>query len=141
MVSYNVRGLNDEAKLRHLINYCYKKDQGKNSDSIFCFQETYIANSGKIPYIWRGNFHLTPGRGNSLGCLTLLSNHLNIVAKRDIEERAHVLACQKLGEPTVTYIVCNLYAPNLNNAEKITFFESVFDVILEFEQTFETKPN
>ena len=135
VTSYNVRGLNDEAKLRHLINYCYQ-GQGKNKDSIFCFQETYISTAGKLPFLWRGNSHLTPGRGNSLGCLTLLSSHLNIIASRNIGERGHVLVCQKSCDMSATYIICNLYAPNTNNQEKIDFFESVFDVILEFEQTF-----
>ena len=111
-------------------------DCGKNCDSIYGLQETYITNPGEIRYIWRGNFHLTPGRGNSLGCLTLLSNHLNIVAKWDFEERGHILACQKLGDLMVSYIVCNLYSPNPHNREKIDFYERVFDLILEFEQTY-----
>ena len=136
VISYNVRGINDEAKLRHLINHCYSQDRGKNSDSIFGFQETFLTSEGKIPYLWRGNFHLTAGRGNSLGCLTLISSHLNIVAKRDIDERAHVLALQKAGDPNVSTIICNIYAPNANNAEKINFYEQVFDTILEFEQIY-----
>ena len=37
----------------------------------------------------------------------------------------------------MTYIVCNLYAPNQNNADKITFYESVFDAVLEFEQIYD----
>ena len=136
VISYNVRGINEDAKLRHLVNYCYSQDAGKVSDSIFCFQETYISQAGKLPYLWRGNYHLTSGRGNSLGCLTLLSSHLNVVASRDIAERAHVIVLQKIGEPSVTYIVCNVYAPNLNNEEKITFFEQIFDTLLEFEQIY-----
>ena len=39
---YNVRGLSEEKKLRHLINSCYKESR-VNVDNIFCFQETYIA--------------------------------------------------------------------------------------------------
>ena len=137
VTSYNVRGLNDDAKLRHLINYCYGQNLGKNKDSVYCFQETYVQNAGKIPYLWRGNFHLTPGRGNSLGCLTLLSSHLNVVSSRDLDGRGHVLAVQKLGEMSVTYVICNLYAPNSNNQEKIDFYEDVFDNLLEFEQLYD----
>ena len=133
VTSYNVRGLNDENKLRHLINYCYKTLGGKNQDSVYCFQETFIENPGKIPYLWRGNFYLTPGRGNSQGCLTLLSSHLNIVESRVIGDRGHVLACQKLGDPQMTYIIANIYAPNPNSTGKIEFFEKVLDVVSELE--------
>ena len=37
VMSYNVRGLNDESKLRHLVNHCYKEVGGKDQDSVFCF--------------------------------------------------------------------------------------------------------
>ena len=97
----------------------------------------YISMSGRIPFLWRGNFHLTPGRGNSLGCVTLLSSHLNIIANREFDGRGHVLVCQRLGDTTASFIICNIYAPNANNQDKIDFFETVFDTILEFEQTFD----
>ena len=133
VISYNVRGLNDELKLRHLINYCYKIKSSNDGTNIICLQETYLENPGKIPYLWRGNFHLTVGRGNSLGCLTLLNHHLNILQAADIENRAHVLAVEKTGQPEPCFIICNLYAPNVNNAEKINFFEKILDQIAEYE--------
>ena len=127
IISYNVRGLGDESKLRHLINYCYKIKTGANCDNVICLQETYIENPGKIPYLWRGNFHLTPGRGNSLGCLTLLQPHINVIHSQDFESRAHILVCQKTGQQEPCFIICNLYAPNPNNVEKINFFEDLFN--------------
>ena len=130
VTSYNVRGLGDEKKLRHLINSCYKKNS-VNVDSIFCFQETYVNNAGKIPYLWRGNFFLTNGNGHSCGCLTLLSSHLNIVKSIDFEERGHLLVCQKISDPNISYIIENIYAPCPNTREKLSFFEKVFDVISE----------
>ena len=133
VTSYNVRGLGDEKKLRHLINFCYQNKAGKNRDDIFCFQEVFIEGPGKIPYLWRGNFHLTPGTGNSQGCLTLLSSHLNIIEARNIGSRAHVLAIQKAGDSSTSYILINLYAPNPNNEAKADFFHSIFDVAREFE--------
>ena len=136
VTSYNVRGLNDESKLRHLINHCYKTVGSKDQDSIYCFQETFIENSGKIPYLWRGNHFLTPGRGNSSGCLTLLSSHLNVVDSRLVEDRGHVLACQRIGDQNVTYIIANIYAPNPNNAEKIDFFEKVLNEVSELEMLY-----
>ena len=133
VTSYNVRGLGDEKKLRHLINHCYQNLGGTNRDDIFCFQESFIENPGKVPFLWRGNFHLTPGLGNSLGCLTLLSSHLNIIENRNLGNRAHALVIQKIGESQASYIVVNLYAPNQNNEDKIEFFENVFDVARELE--------
>ena len=46
VTTYNVRGLNDEKKLRHLINCAYR-DLGslqRGTDCIFLFQETFIAD-------------------------------------------------------------------------------------------------
>ena len=133
VMSYNVRGLNDEKKLRHLINHLYKEDPGKNGDFIVCLQETYLERESKVPYLWRGNFHLTPGLGNSQGCITLLSPHISVVESRNIGNRAHVLACQKSGETQIGLLVVNIYAPNPNNLEKFEFFEAIFDVLDEFE--------
>ena len=138
VTSYNVRGLNDEKKLRHLINKIYKEDKGKNYDSFVCLQETYISNPGKIPYLWRGNFYLTPGTGSSSGCLTLLSPHLSVVHSKNIDNRAHVIACQKSGDNSVSFIIANIYAPNPNNADKIAFFDQVFESVLEFSERFES---
>ena len=134
--TYNVRGLNDERKLRHLLS-SFQKELTKNRDFVANLQETYIRELGKIPYIWRGNYHLTPGNGNSVGCLTLLSSHLSIIAHRDIGSRAHVLALQKAGENGVKYITANVYAPNVNNDQKSSFLEEVFDTVLEFGEAYD----
>ena len=134
VTSYNVRGLNDERKLRHLLNFCMKQNTGKAIDYVTCLQESFIQKSGKIPYLWRGNFYLTPGTGNSCGCLTLLSAHLDIIEKRDIENRAHVIACKRSGETNTAYIIANVYAPNPNSREKISFFEELADTVLEFQE-------
>ena len=134
VTSYNVRGLNDEKKLRHLLNKIYKEDKGKNFDSIVCLQETYITNPS-IPYLWRGNLHLTPGTGSSCGCLTLVSPHLNICHSTNIDGRAHVLVCQKAGS-NVTYIIANVYALNANNMEKLDFFDKLYETVAEMGDRF-----
>ena len=108
----------------------------KNTDVFSCFQETYISSAGKLPLLWRGNLHLTPGTGSSLGCLTLLSPHLNVLESIDLEGRAHVLAVQRCGGNNVSYIIANLYAPNVNNLTKITFLESVFDKVSELSEKY-----
>ena len=136
VMTYNVRGLNDERKLRHLVNKIYKEDKGKSCDSIVCLQETYVMNVGKLPYLWRGNLHLTPGTGSSCGCLILTSPHLNIVHASDIENRAQVVVCQRASDARPTYIAANIYAPNCNNLGKIEFFDKVFNEILELSERF-----
>ena len=137
VTSYNVRGLNDEKKLRHLINKIYKEDKGKNFDSFVCLQETYVPNSGKIPYLWRGNLHLTPGNGSSCGCLTLTSSHINVIHATDIDNRAHVIACQRSSDTAASYIVANIYAPNPNNSDKIEFYDKVFETVSELSDRFD----
>ena len=139
VTSYNVRGLNDEKKLRHLLNYCYGTLRGKDVDSIYAFQETYVAQAGKIPFIWRGNYHLTPGEGSSCGCLTLLSSHINVVESIELANRGHVLACQRTGELIPFLIFANIYAPNPNVNEKISFFESIFEAINGLVEKYGTK--
>ena len=106
---------------------------GKNGDLIACVQETYLTNELNIPYLWRGNFHLTPGLGNAQGCITFLSSHINVIERKDVNNRAHVLACQKSGEVKVSFIIANVYAPNPNNSEKLDFFEAIFETIMELE--------
>ena len=133
VTSYNIRGLKDEGKMRHLLNFCHQGATSTKSDHLFLFQETYIDCAGKLPYIWRGNFFLTPGEGHSGGCLTLMSSHLDVIASREIDKRAHVLACQRKGENSIAFIVANIYAPNPNTNEKITFFEKLFELIRELE--------
>lgn len=134
VITYNVRGLGDERKLRHLLNRLATENTGKNLDLIVCLQETYIESEGKIPYIWRGNYHLTPGLGRSCGSLTLLSAHITVVEKTDIENRAHVLYCEKSNGKRM--IIVNLYAPNANNNEKAEFFETVFETASEYSERY-----
>ena len=133
VTSYNVRGLSDERKLRHLLNFCAKQNTGKDVDYICCLQETFVSDVGKIPYIWRGNYQLTGGTGQSCGCVTLLSAHLNVVESRNIDNRAHAIDCQKSNSNKISYIIANIYAPNPNTREKTEFFEKVLDTILEMQ--------
>ena len=137
VTNYNVRGLGDERKMRHLVNSLYKGDKGKNVDNIICLQETFITSLGKLPYLWRGNLHHTPGTGSSCGCITLTSSHLNIIHSINLENRAHVIVCQKSGEVSVSYIVANIYAPNANSSVKLEFFASVFEAVMELSERYD----
>ena len=137
VTSLNVRGLKDESKLRHLVNHFHKPNSNKDIDLIVGLQETYLEKDGKIPYLWRGNYFVTPGNGHSSGCITLLSSHINIVESQNIGNRAHVLAVQKVGDNGITYVILNLYAPNPNSNEKIKFYNNAFDVLSEFEARYD----
>jgi len=106
VISLNVRGLSEEAKLRHLINSIYQRKINKEQSLFVFLQESFIQTPGKIPYLWRGNFHLTPGTGNSAGCLTLTSSNISVVEARNISNRAHVLVCQKMGDLRPTFNSC-----------------------------------
>ena len=134
IISNNVRGLNDRLKLRHLINYLIK-DMNRHQNLIACLQETYIENHRILQYLWRGNYYITPGTGNSCGCITLLSYHLNVVEARNLGDRGHVLAVQRIGSQNVTHIIANIYAPNPNTNDKIEFFNNAFEMILELCET------
>ena len=136
--TFNVRGLKDEKKLRHLINNCTASMKSAK-DAIFFLQETYIDEPGKIPYLWRGNFHLTPGIGHSQGCVTLLSNHIQVIECRNILNRAHVLVCQNIGDNKPTYILANLYAPCPNVQEKIDFFDTTLASVDELSLKYECR--
>ena len=68
VVCMNVRGLSDTKKVRHLINNCYKLSK-LATKSIFLFQETFVTKLDLVNYLWRGEYHLSPGTGNSYGPL------------------------------------------------------------------------
>ena len=115
------------------MNAFYKVSKGKNMDFLGCVQETYIENHGELPYLWRGNIHVTPGLGNSLGCITLLSSHLDVIHSRNFGNRAHLIVIEKLNDQKPAYVLINLYAPNPNNADKINFFEELLNEVLEVQ--------
>ena len=134
VATYNVRGLGDKKKVRHLINSCHKQC-GKAHDSIFMFQETFVERLDILDYIWRGEFHLTPGTGQSLGCLTLLSSPFKIITSQELDGRGHVLVVTKDNVNKAELIIANIYAPNGLGTDKIDFFENVVQTVLELKAT------
>jgi len=125
-------------KLRHLINHFYKPQyRSSQQEVIIGLQETYIESKSLVNLLWRGNCHITSGNGHSHGCITLLSSNLNVIAVREISDRAHVLVLQNSADAKPSYILANIYAPNPNTREKIEFYNEVLDTIYEFEETYE----
>ena len=136
VVSLNVRGLGDRKKVRHLVNSCYKLSKA-SLNSIFLLQETYVVNLDLLRYLWRGEFHLTAGNGNSLGCVTLVTAPYKIVKVTELGQRGHVLALSKDDLNKVDLIVANVYAPNGFDREKRQFFDDALDAIVDAKTTYD----
>ena len=135
IVTYNVRGLGDKKKVRHLVNHCYKQCS-KSVDSVFMLQETFVGQLKLLDYIWRGEYHLTSGAGNSLGCITLLSSPYKVLHSIDVDERGHILVLTKGNLNNAELILANVYAPNGLHNDKLDFFESVVQKVLELQTTY-----
>ena len=123
IVTQNCRGIADEKKFKHLINSCYKVGKG-TENFIIALQETMIKNDQKLTYGWRGTHIFTPGSGHGRGCVTLLPSHRQPDANSIVQlgQRGHIFKAA-MGQDTI--IVANIYAPNGQTREKITFFEQV----------------
>ena len=135
LVTQNVRGLGDSKKVRHLINNCYKLSK-KASNSIYFFQETFVSKLSLVNYLWRGEHHLTPGTGNSQGCLTLVTSPYKILRTIELGSRGHILVLTENDINKAELIVANVYAPNNNDEEKIAFFSDVLDELADLEATY-----
>ena len=105
----------------------------KNS---FMFQGSYVSSLGLLDYIWRGEHFLTPGTGNSLGCITPLSSPYKIMRSLNFGKRGHALALTKNDQNKVDSIVVNLYTPNGFDDSKLTFFEEVVETIIEMSNSY-----
>ena len=69
------RGLNGGKKVRHLANYLFKNSCNCN-DLIVLLQQTNVRELKQLDCVCRGDNYVTPGHGNSLGCITILSQSL-----------------------------------------------------------------
>ena len=135
VMSYNVRGLSDSKKVRHLINHCHRQCS-KAKDSIFMFQETFVDRLDILDFIWRGDHHLTSGTGHGLGCITLVSAPYKIINRTNLDNRSHVLVLTKNNLNSADLIIANVYAPNGLQNDKLDFFESVIQKILELKASY-----
>ena len=117
MLTQNVRGLGDSKKVRHLVNKCYKLSK-QAANSVFLFQETYVPRLDILNYLWRGEYQVTGGTGNSLGCVTLITAPYKIVRCVEVGQRGHILALTKNNINGAELIVANVYAPVGNGASK-----------------------
>ena len=105
-------------------------------NSIFVLQEIYSTKLDLVRYLWRGDFHLTPGLGNSLGCLTLVTSPYKILTSSEIGNRAHVLVLAKDDPNRADCIIANVYAPNGFGQEKLDFFNELLETINELKANY-----
>ena len=135
VLTLNVRGLSDPKKVRHMVNNCYKMSTN-STNSVFMLQETFVVRLELLKYLWRGEFHLTSGTGNSQGCVTLVTSPFKIVHASDLGNRAHVLVLTKNSIDRAELIVVNAYAPNGFDAAKVDFFEDLVEKVSEIMTTY-----
>ena len=135
VLTLNVRGLSDPKKVRHMVNNCYKMSTN-STNSVFMLQETFVVRLELLKYLWRGEFHLTSGTGNSQGCVTLVTSPFKIVHASDLGNRAHVLVLTKNSIDRAELIVVNAYAPNGFDAAKVDFFEELVEKVSEIMTTY-----
>ncbi len=126
LVTLNCRGLNNIDKFRLLLNKAYKL-LANNPNTVIMLQETMIIDCKYLDMSWRGSFALTPGTGNSQGCLTLLGADKTIVNQNNIGNRAHVLEVDGISDSRC--IIANIYAPTGYRQEKRAFFRQITDIL------------
>ena len=132
VMSFNVRGLGDSKKLRHLVNNCYKLSRDA-VDSIFMLQESHASHLKLLKFLWRGDFCETPGTGASKGCLTLLSPMLKALKTIEFDQRAHIVVVGKSDINRAELILVNVYGPNQNNQGKLEFFINIVETLSELK--------
>ena len=133
LVTQNTRGLKKESKLRQLLNRIYKSHSSSNN-LIIALQETHI-ESVNLKYTWKGNNIFTPGNGYQGGCITLLSENIEVLDQINIGQEAHI-AKVNIVEMSRSYlaIVINLHAPCAHNQHKIDFFKKIRESIDSFQR-------
>ena len=134
LVTQNSRGLKKESKLRQLINRIYKTHKLTNS-LIISLQETHVEHSN-LNYLWKGSHIFTPGNGHQGGCITLLSENIEVVNQIDIDQEAHVAKLNVVENMFLnTIIIANIHAPCPHNQIKINFFQKIRESIDQLQSS------
>ena len=98
---------------------------------IMMIQETMVTNSRSLDLAWRGKYVFTPGTGNSQGCITLINNHVTISDVEHLQNRGHHF--KLIDANNIQTLIVNVYAPLGYNNEKTQFFNSIMDVIRNYD--------
>jgi hypothetical protein len=125
VITANCRGLGNIEKFRLLLNKVAKCSSKQNTVALL--QETMVIDDSYVKMAWRGHSVVTPGTGNSKGCITLLNSDTIIENVTHLGDRGHYFTYKhNMEEPIVIF---NIYAPNGFNAEKTDFFANIFDIV------------
>ena len=111
IITYNCRGLRDYKKLKRVLNTC-SGVVTKNKLNLVFLQETHLEQDAntRLGMMWRGGFCLSPGAGNSRGCVTLFGHGWEVEEK--YESLDGRLACLVIKSESLSLITLNIYAPN-----------------------------
>ena len=130
LLSQNCRGLKNKDKLKQLLSRLNKITQTK----IIALQETHLETS-LLKYSWHGNVAFTPSTGAKGGVITLLSGNVSIQDQIDIEDEGHILLVEVLNNrESQSIAVVNLHSPCSHDNEKIRFFETINDHLIDLIQ-------
>jgi hypothetical protein len=131
VVTLNCRGLGKIEKARLTLNKINALH--KSGDIIAMLQETMITTDNYIKLAWRGKYVITPGTGNSKGCLTLFRHNVEILSVEHIEHRGHLIKIKGLEGHDREVLIINIYAPNGFALDKSEYFNNIFQHISEWD--------
>jgi exonuclease III len=124
----NCRGLGKITKFRLILNKAYDLLK-ENSNSIIMLQETMVKDDKYLQMAWRGNFIITPGLGNSQGCITLIASSVMVSNQKNFGNRGHYAELDGLASTKIALL--NIYAPNGYANNKRDFFLETIDSLEE----------
>jgi len=130
-ITLNCRGLGKVEKTRLTLNKINTWHKG--GELIAMLQETMITTDNYIKLAWRGKYVLTPGTGNSKGCLTLLRDNVEILSTEHINNRGHIVKIKGLEGHSREVMLINIYAPNGFALDKTAYFDDIFQHISEWD--------
>ncbi len=122
IMSYNVQGLGNIAKLKRVNNILHKLDQRESY--VINLQETHFKHEQDISYHWKWGVAQSLGSSNSCGVAILYSKSYFdevIETRKDKMGRYCAITLIKDGD---IYTFINIYAPN-NHYKSLKFFEYI----------------
>ena len=126
IISYNVRGLNNNRKRFSIYNFLKRC----NCDIAF-LQETYSSKDAEIKWVqdWGGSGVFVHGTKHSKGVAILFRRLLDVEilsVRRDTQGRFIILKCKVQDEP---FNLINIYAPNREN-DQVQFTTDLIKVMV-----------
>ncbi len=111
----NVRGLNNYAKLKRVLNLAY--DLNKYDSGFMCLQETHLQTDKRLEYMWKGDYVLSPAENNARGTILLFTRKSfeKVLYKHGSDDgRSAWLIGQRDGH---NILIIGVYGPNHHHAD------------------------